>query len=514
MAAAELDIVIKAKDDASKALDKLGGKLGELGSAAAGAAKFLGASMLAAGAAAAAFSAKAIGEYSEVGDAIEKMSTKTGISAESISALRVAADGAGTTVETVVGAIQKMSLGMDESTGKASKVSERMADLGVVLSRNFEDKDQSEKFVELGNAIGAMTDPAERTRAAVAAFGKSGSDLIPLFEGGAFSMAEWSAKAKELGVSFDDVSARKASDLNDAIGEMKSAFQGITLEVGGALAPAFTAFAQNAMPVVAELARWVGDRLPAALETLGSWFNAAIETGTRFYRFLDDTGVIDAFRSAFQAVWNTIQTQLIPAFAKLQGTVAAHWDQLKPFAEFLGAVVVVSFLAVLGAVNLVIAATSKMIEWTAASITAWVNFKANVLQVWDEVKAKVQSTVDFIRQLVASAIAEWNRMVATVSAPVKTASTAWSNLPANLGFRANGGTVSGGAPYVVGERGPELFVPSTGGNVMPSGSFGGGMVVNVTGNTIASDMDLRDVAEKVGDAIIEKLGMNRRLTTG
>lgn len=37
-----------------------------------------------------------------------------------------------------------------------------------------------------------------------------------------------------------------------------------------------------------------------------------------------------------------------------------------------------------------------------------------------------------------------------------------------FGFRANGGPVASGAPYVVGERGPELFVPSTSGSVVPT----------------------------------------------
>lgn len=35
-----------------------------------------------------------------------------------------------------------------------------------------------------------------------------------------------------------------------------------------------------------------------------------------------------------------------------------------------------------------------------------------------------------------------------------------------FGTRAAGGPVTGGKPYIVGERGPELFLPSTGGNVM------------------------------------------------
>ena len=54
-----------------------------------------------------------------------------------------------------------------------------------------------------------------------------------------------------------------------------------------------------------------------------------------------------------------------------------------------------------------------------------------------------------------------------------------------LGFRANGGPVTGGQPYVVGERGPELFVPSSGGTVVPNNALGGGGVtvvqnINVT----------------------------------
>jgi len=42
------------------------------------------------------------------------------------------------------------------------------------------------------------------------------------------------------------------------------------------------------------------------------------------------------------------------------------------------------------------------------------------------------------------------------------------------GFRAGGGDVMGGLPYVVGEQGPELFVPRSSGYIMPAGSWGGG----------------------------------------
>ena len=53
----------------------------------------------------------------------------------------------------------------------------------------------------------------------------------------------------------------------------------------------------------------------------------------------------------------------------------------------------------------------------------------------------------------------------------------------NLPRRANGGPVSAGKPYIVGERGPELMIPGSSGTVVPNNRLGGGgVVVNQTIN--------------------------------
>ena len=44
---------------------------------------------------------------------------------------------------------------------------------------------------------------------------------------------------------------------------------------------------------------------------------------------------------------------------------------------------------------------------------------------------------------------------------------------------ANGGPVMGGRPIVVGERGPELFVPGSNGNIVPNGGGGNSYTINV-----------------------------------
>lgn len=52
-----------------------------------------------------------------------------------------------------------------------------------------------------------------------------------------------------------------------------------------------------------------------------------------------------------------------------------------------------------------------------------------------------------------------------------------------IGLRANGGPVSAGKPYIVGEKGPELMIPRGGGTVVPNKSLGAGDApVNVTLN--------------------------------
>lgn len=62
---------------------------------------------------------------------------------------------------------------------------------------------------------------------------------------------------------------------------------------------------------------------------------------------------------------------------------------------------------------------------------------------------------------------------------IATGMSAWAS---TIGARAAGGPVSGGMPYLVGERGPELFIPAVGGTVVSherTAALGSPVVVNV-----------------------------------
>lgn len=72
-----------------------------------------------------------------------------------------------------------------------------------------------------------------------------------------------------------------------------------------------------------------------------------------------------------------------------------------------------------------------------------------------------------------------------------------SNVPvlgSIFGKRAGGGPVNSGAPYLVGERGPELFVPSMAGQVVPSYATSGTSTIN---NYNIQAIDVKSFEERI-----------------
>jgi len=68
--------------------------------------------------------------------------------------------------------------------------------------------------------------------------------------------------------------------------------------------------------------------------------------------------------------------------------------------------------------------------------------------------------------------------------------------------RAAGGPVTGGQQYMVGERGPELFVPNQSGSIVPNNSLGGQINVTVqAGAFLGSSDDAREFARRIYGAL-------------
>ena len=69
------------------------------------------------------------------------------------------------------------------------------------------------------------------------------------------------------------------------------------------------------------------------------------------------------------------------------------------------------------------------------------------------------------------------------------------------GARADGGAVSANTPYLVGERGPEIVVPSNSGTVIPNNQIGGSsLTVNINVSGVQNEGGLRQSASQVAQA--------------
>lgn len=84
--------------------------------------------------------------------------------------------------------------------------------------------------------------------------------------------------------------------------------------------------------------------------------------------------------------------------------------------------------------------------------------------------------------------------------------------------RAIGGPVSGGSPYLVGERGPELFIPGTSGAIVPNGALAGvtiAPVYNVDARGASADLVaalpgiLRDSERRTVAAVRDLVGRGK-----
>jgi tape measure domain-containing protein len=86
-----------------------------------------------------------------------------------------------------------------------------------------------------------------------------------------------------------------------------------------------------------------------------------------------------------------------------------------------------------------------------------------------------------------------------------------------LEFRQAGGPVMGGGSYIVGEAGPELFVPGSSGNIVPNHALGGSTVVNVfnqaPGTTTRQQERSNGMGGKEIDIYIEQV-VQRGMTNG
>jgi hypothetical protein len=132
--------------------------------------------------------------------------------------------------------------------------------------------------------------------------------------------------------------------------------------------------------------------------------------------------------------------------------------------------------------------TNELSTAMSSAVTAVVNGTGTVQEAFATMFQNIgKAFLDMATRMIAQALVM--KVLGILMPGSNTASVADPLANFNAGalqYRAAGGPVTGGSPYIVGERGPELFVPGRSGSIVPNNQLAGGGDTNVVVNVDAS----------------------------
>ena len=208
--------------------------------------KKVGANILKVGAGFTAFGAaliaplvKATKSFLEFGDSIDKISARTGASAEFISALGFAAEQSGADIAT----LEKAIVGQQRTINDLNQGLATAADSYEVLGLTAKDLvglGVEDSFTLIAQRLSQVKDPSLRAATALEIFGKAGQRLIPLLNGGEAAIKKYVDQANKAGLVINQQDATAAAELADSLNLARRAFRGLQLKIGASLAKQFT----------------------------------------------------------------------------------------------------------------------------------------------------------------------------------------------------------------------------------------------------------------------------------
>jgi TP901 family phage tail tape measure protein len=199
--------------------------------------------------------------FADAGSRLYDLSQRTGLSVEALSALKYAAEQSGSSLEAVEVAIKKMEVGLTKAADGSKEMIGALDDIGLKVS-DFQGMNPEQMFAKISGAIAAIPDPARKAAAAVALFGKSGTQLLPMLQ----DFRALSAEAQKNGLIMSTETAKAADALGDAFGLLGETIKFLGYSIGAALAPALTTLAKDFAEVVAGIARWAAENRALIVE--------------------------------------------------------------------------------------------------------------------------------------------------------------------------------------------------------------------------------------------------------
>lgn len=313
---------------------------------------------------------------------IDDLSKRTGISADIIQGYVLAANQSGVSLETFGKAVQKLTINLGEAqTGNATAV-KSFAELGLSVTE-LSGLRPERAFEAVAAAISKLPNPAQQAAAAVGIFGKSGVELVPIFQEGATYLQQMTAEAKRLGIVLQPQQTAGIAALDDSLQKTQLTLQAFSARVLAELAPALITASENAATFIAAIdVKAVASAVTSAISTLAGAFQLVATAALPLAgNILPSVGAYLAFINrqvlsagiANLARFFTSAAAAAFGYAGAAGTAAAATAALTASIRALLASTVIGLVVVgLGVL------AGKAVEWAVASKEAGVQVSASL----------------------------------------------------------------------------------------------------------------------------------------
>lgn len=450
-------------------------------------------------------------------DALAKTAGRIGTTTEALSKLQFAGSLAGIETNTLNMALQRFVRRTAEAAEGTGEAVTALRELGVD-AREIQQLPLDQRMQRLADAFGNVTNENDKLRLAFKLFDSEGTAVLNMLESNSEEMGKLFDEAEQLGLVMSTSAAQGVEDANDALTRLGSLFKGIVAQTTAGLAPAIEILATQFKDFVLGIAN-AND----GVEGLGGYLAGEfIDSIIGTIEFIQDLinggiGIANAFKKAAHAVQDFFTfgdidpPDLIPevdlvarVIKPLEDAKEAAKNAVREIGNELETVAVVAqepfymplingfkmfgkgiddVIDKMTGANGIQQAVDNFAKGAMDNFTqAFTDAVTGAKNFGEAMKGLAKSVVDsLIKMLVQYYITKplFDAISGGISSAFGGGGTGAS------GTRAMGGPVAGGRPYLVGERGPELMVPSGNGTIVPNNELGGGGVtvvqnINVT----------------------------------
>ncbi len=157
-----------------------------------------------------------------------KLAQSTGLTTEAFSQLAYAAELSGINADALSQALGRLNRNVSDAASGTGDARRAFNALHIyVKTAEGTLKGADEIMAEVSDKFAGMKDGAEKAALAVAIFGKSGAQLIPMLNEGAQKLSDLREEAIQLGVSIDTKTGKAAEAFNDNLTRLQMSSKGL-----------------------------------------------------------------------------------------------------------------------------------------------------------------------------------------------------------------------------------------------------------------------------------------------